>query len=145
MAQSTTEVLKERGTRYGRFINQAGIAQGIHAVLDYGMRISGKTKQDFSVDELEAVNMIVNKLGRIFNGDPHYSDSWRDIAGYATLVADRLDSDTQEQKRLARMKEQHERNMTPEQIKSNNQPTEQPESPKLPVELEVQDGEHDAN
>lgn len=92
MVQSTQQVLAERGTRYGKFINQAGIAQGIHSVIEYGMGVAGKTKhKDFYVDELEALNMIVNKLARIVNGDNHYSDSWRDIAGYATLVADRLD------------------------------------------------------
>jgi hypothetical protein len=35
--------------------------------------------------------MILHKIARIVNGDPNWSDSWRDIAGYATLVADRLD------------------------------------------------------
>ena len=95
MVQNTKQILEERGTRYGQFINQAGIAQGLHAVLQYGMQVVGKTKQDFHVDELEAVNMSVNKLARIYNGDNHYSDSWRDIAGYATLVADRLDNDSQ--------------------------------------------------
>lgn len=92
MVQSVEEVLKERGTRYGAFINQAGIAQGLHQVIEFGMQVTGKTRFDFYVDELEAINMIVNKLARIINGDPHYSDSWRDIAGYATLVADRLDN-----------------------------------------------------
>jgi hypothetical protein len=94
---SVEEVLKERGTRYGQFVNQAGIAQGIHSVIEYGMGVSGKTKhKDFHVDELEALHMIVNKIARIVNGDPHYSDSWRDIAGYATLVADRLDNDSKQ-------------------------------------------------
>ena len=97
MVQSTAEVLKERGTRYGQFINQAGIAQGIHMMIRHGMMVTGKTEASFYVDELEAVNMIVNKLARIINGDPHYSDSWRDIAGYATLVADRLDDETTKQ------------------------------------------------
>lgn len=105
MTQSVEDVLKERGTRYGQFINQAGIAQGLHQVLDFGMQVSGKTKFDFYVDELEAVNMIVNKLARIYNGDPHYSDSWRDIAGYATLVADRLDNDNQKQMLIEAEKE----------------------------------------
>ena len=166
MAQSIDEVLKERGARYGVFMGQARIAQSIHLVLDQAMKMTGKTRFDFAPDQLEAINMIVNKIGRIYNGDPHYSDSWRDIAGYATLVADRLDKDTQEQKRLDRMKEQYERNRAPEQIEagrdcgeacdcnrgtdctgtsSDNQLKEQPEPPKLPVELEVQDGEHDAN
>lgn len=35
--------------------------------------------------------MICHKLARIVNGDPGYSDSWRDIAGYAMLVSNRLD------------------------------------------------------
>ena len=97
MVQSTAEVLKERGTRYGQFIDQAGIAQGIHMMIEQGMKVTGKTRMSFHCDELEAINMIVNKLARIINGDPHYSDSWRDIAGYSTLVADRLDSDEQKQ------------------------------------------------
>lgn len=169
MVQSINDVLDERGTRYGVFAGQARIAQSLHMVLEWGMKRSGKTRFDFAPDQLEAANMIVNKMARIFNGDPHYSDSWRDIAGYATLVADRLDNDTQEQKRLTDMKEQYERNRTPEQIKadrSNNEasqtrgdigqepnqpalgtgrPTGQSELRGLSVELGVQDGEHDAN
>ena len=34
--------------------------------------------------------MIVHKLARIVNGNPDKVDSWVDIAGYATLVAERL-------------------------------------------------------
>ena len=128
MVQGVEEVLKERGARYGVFMGQARIAQSIHIVLDQAIQMTGKTRFDFAPDQLEAINMIVNKIGRIYNGDPHYSDSWRDIAGYATLVADRLDNDTQEQKRLTDMKEQYERNRDPEQ--------------RSPVRLKVQDGEH---
>ena len=93
MVQSTAEVLEERGTRYGVFMGQARIAQSIHLVLELGMEMAGKSVLDFALDELEAMNMIVNKIARIYNGDNHYSDSWRDIAGYATLVADRLDKE----------------------------------------------------
>ena len=42
-------------------------------------------------DQQEALEMIAHKLGRIANGDPDYADSWVDIAGYAKLVADRLE------------------------------------------------------
>lgn len=38
----------------------------------------------------EALDMIAHKMGRILTGDPNHEDHWRDIAGYATLVADRL-------------------------------------------------------
>ena len=41
-------------------------------------------------DQVEALDMICHKIGRIINGDPDYADSWHDIAGYAQLVADRL-------------------------------------------------------
>lgn len=118
MVQSVAQVLEERGTRYGQFINQAGIAQGLHQVLEFGMQVSGKTRFDFYVDELEAINMIVNKIARIYNGDPHYSDSWRDIAGYATLVADRLDNDMQKQK-LIEAKEEDDRSRNTEDVESN--------------------------
>lgn len=42
-------------------------------------------------DQQEALDMIAHKIGRIVNGDPDYADSWVDIAGYAKLVADRLE------------------------------------------------------
>ena len=32
-----------------------------------------------------------HKLGRIINGNPDKVDHWTDIAGYAKLVADRLE------------------------------------------------------
>jgi hypothetical protein len=46
--------------------------------------------QDLAPDQREALEMIQHKVARILNGDPSYHDSWHDIAGYATLVADRL-------------------------------------------------------
>lgn len=50
-----------------------------------------KLRQEFEDDQVEALEMIAHKIGRIINGDPNYADSWHDIAGYAKLVADRLD------------------------------------------------------
>lgn len=50
-----------------------------------------KDREDLDDDMVEALEMIAHKVGRILNGDPAYSDSWVDIAGYAKLVADRLD------------------------------------------------------
>jgi hypothetical protein len=168
MVQSINEILDERGTRYGIFINQARIAQTLALAFEEGRKLSGKTRFSFDLDELEALSMIFNKIARITNGDPHYSDSWRDIAGYATLVADRLDNDTANQKKLiedrANAQEQYERNRTPEQIEANradnessqtrgnlgqvedsavgdvNRPTGQSELRRLPVRLQVQDG-----
>ena len=158
MVQSVAQVLEERGTRYGVFMGQARIAQSLHIVLEQGMKLTGKTRFSFAPDQLEAINMIVNKIARIYNGDPHYSDSWRDIAGYATLVADRLDNDTQKQK--SNEEEKNERDardagqdrgcdcqtetVSPEPG-VDSRPTGQPELRRLSVGLEVQDGTHSSD
>jgi hypothetical protein len=42
-------------------------------------------------DQREALDMIMHKVGRIINGNPDKIDTWSDVAGYATLVADRLE------------------------------------------------------
>lgn len=80
------QVLTERGSRYGKFVDHARITQALKAVI-FGNSTEGK----FSDDQAEALEMIAHKLGRIINGDPNYADSWVDIAGYAKLVADRLE------------------------------------------------------
>jgi transposase len=85
-------VLDERGARYGNFIDQARIAQQLKNVAHTFAMQQGKT---FDVDQAEAIDMILSKLARILNGDPHYADSWIDIAGYAKLVADRLEGKIQ--------------------------------------------------
>ena len=47
--------------------------------------------KSLKADQQEALEMILHKIARIVNGDPDYADSWVDIAGYAKLVADRLE------------------------------------------------------
>lgn len=43
------------------------------------------------MDQRESIDMIIHKLGRILCGDNNHIDSWVDIAGYATLISDRLE------------------------------------------------------
>lgn len=85
MSDDIDAVLAERGNRYGEFNRHAILTQGIKEIIREGMSF---TKMDD--DMIEALDMIAHKIGRIANGDPHYADSWVDIAGYAKLVADRL-------------------------------------------------------
>lgn len=80
-------VLTERGKRYGKFTDHASATQAIKAAIKHGL-INGDNVLDD--DQQEALEMIAHKIGRIVNGDPNYADSWIDIAGYAQLVADRL-------------------------------------------------------
>lgn len=75
--------LEQRGKRYGAFSNHAKLSQGLLKLL-YGHADEQGT--ELSDVHKEALNIICNKLGRIVNGDPNYYDSWKDIAGYATLV-----------------------------------------------------------
>ena len=77
--------LEQRGNRYGSFEGHAEVTQKMKQVL-----MRGDSWHRMAPDQKEALEMIVHKIGRIINGDPDYDDSWVDIAGYAKLVADRL-------------------------------------------------------
>jgi Domain of unknown function (DUF6378) len=86
MTDTLDATLAERGARYGKFTSHAGITQAIKTF----MRATGKWGA-LQADQQEALEMVAHKIGRILNGDPDYADSWIDIAGYARLVADRLE------------------------------------------------------
>lgn len=81
------ETLDERAQDYGKFKDGAALMQALKRTLADHARMHNKT---FSDDQWEALEMIIHKIGRIVNGNPDKVDSWVDIAGYATLVADRL-------------------------------------------------------
>lgn len=85
--QSVTDILDERGSRYGKFMHHAALSQDLKQVVRCALAI--KCKQ-LAPDQQEAMDMILHKIARIVNGDPDYADSWVDIAGYAQLVSDRL-------------------------------------------------------
>lgn len=86
--QGVDAILQERGNRYGVFIDHARIAQSFK---NYVRNTHGKKFDEMAFDQKEALDMIFHKIARILNGDPDYADSWIDIAGYAKLVADRLE------------------------------------------------------
>lgn len=88
MAQDITEVLQERGLRYGKFTGHAEVTQMLKAVINAAL---SKRNKLLAPDQQEALDMVCHKVGRIVNGDADYADSWVDIAGYTKLVADRLE------------------------------------------------------
>jgi len=45
---------------------------------------------DMDAGQRYAMFMFCAKMARLLNGDPNHKDSWHDIAGYATLVHDRI-------------------------------------------------------
>jgi hypothetical protein len=84
------QVLEERGKDYGDYVGKALFIQGVK----YLMR-KGPSWNAMDADMRESMEMIAHKMGRVVYGDPNYADSWIDIAGYAKLVADRLEDKVQ--------------------------------------------------
>ena len=82
-----SDVLNERGSRYGAFMGHASVTCKLKEVIRTELIHRSKKLE---VDQIEALDMICHKIGRIVNGDADYDDSWRDIAGYSMLVCDRL-------------------------------------------------------
>lgn len=83
--QKLSEILAERGSRYGDFADQAEISQAMKKVM-WASPKWGALKDD----QKEALEMAVHKISRILNGDPDYVDSWVDVVGYSQLVVNRL-------------------------------------------------------
>ena len=77
--------LNERAKNYGLFIDQAGLSQRLKAIV----RVHNGWN-NLEADQKEALEMVLHKVARIVNGNPEYVDSWHDIAGYVTLVEERL-------------------------------------------------------
>ena len=79
--------LDARAVEYGKFIEGAEVMQMLKRVVLNALNNRDKT---LAHDQAEAMDMIIHKIGRIINGNPDVVDHWLDIAGYAQLVADRL-------------------------------------------------------
>jgi hypothetical protein len=77
--------LNTRHETYGKFEVNATIAQGFK-------RFARATNNwdKLSGDQKEALDQMFSKIGRLLTGDPNHYDTWHDLAGYATLVADKL-------------------------------------------------------
>jgi hypothetical protein len=80
-----SDTLTERGKLYGVFADQARVSQAVKNGMSVGRRWP-----NMRPDQREALEAIAGKIARILNGDPDHFDSWHDIAGYATLIADTL-------------------------------------------------------
>lgn len=76
---TVSDVLKERGSRYGDFAQNARSTQLAYALL---------THREMPNELKEAIHMICHKLARVRCGDNLHEDNFVDIAGYATLAAE---------------------------------------------------------
>lgn len=90
-APSVNTLLQERALQYGTFVSLAKTAQEFKSVL---YRELGSRNKRLADDQSEALDMIMTKIARVINGDANHVDTWNDIAGYAKLVAERLQGRT---------------------------------------------------
>lgn len=84
----TEALITERGSRYGKFKDGAEIMRSLKRVMH-----DTEGWGNLTASQKEALDMIQHKIGRILNGDPTYDDSWKDIAGYATLIVNELNGE----------------------------------------------------
>ena len=82
---SINQTLEQRGSRYGKFKDVAATTYALQEILR-----NAKNHEHMTDDQVIALDMICNKMARIVNGDPSYTDNWHDISGYATLVEQEL-------------------------------------------------------
>ena len=81
--------LSDRAKSYGKFIDNATVAQQIKTVL---RGAPGYERLD--ADMRESFDQIVSKMARLVCGDKFHVDGWKDIEGYAHLVRARLEGTT---------------------------------------------------
>lgn len=81
------KVLDARAEQYGSFMQSADTVVRIKSIMHNAV---ARNEVHLYPDQLQALDMIATKISRIVHGNPNHLDSWIDIAGYATLVADRI-------------------------------------------------------
>ena len=84
------KILAERAKTHGDFMTVADFAQQFKDTMRDAPNWA--TDDTMNQDQYEALEMIASKLARILCGNQNEPDHWRDIAGYAMLVANRLEA-----------------------------------------------------
>ena len=88
MTTDINALLAERGKTHGDYVLHSWITQDLKRVITHHVAGLDRRLDD---DMRETLDMIAHKIGRIIAGNPAEPDHWRDIAGYAQLVANRLE------------------------------------------------------
>lgn len=83
------DVIEARESTHGDYVVQATLSAQLKDLArdTPGYHNAGR-------DQTESIDMILLKISRILTGNPNEPDHWLDIAGYATLVHNRLTKGT---------------------------------------------------
>lgn len=91
-AADVAALLTERKTTHGEYRDDARAAMRLKDNLADEINRRVARGQTPLVDiQRHALDMILHKIARIVTGDAWFKDHWDDIAGYATLVAARIE------------------------------------------------------
>ena len=84
----SAEVLtNERGKTHGSFADHARCTQLLKDVIRGELQLREERGQPPLTDQhKEAIDMNLQKIGRIIAGDPTFQDHWDDIGGYAHIA-----------------------------------------------------------
>lgn len=86
---ATTALVTDRGKTHGMFRDHARCTQRLKAVFHAELAQRNQRGQDrLDNKQVEAIEMILHKIGRVVAGDASFQDHWDDIAGYARIAND---------------------------------------------------------
>lgn len=89
---NTEELIQDRRRDYGSYVMTAQISQEFKSDFKLYTDLNDVPLWNkLTCSQKESLEMISLKISRILNGDPNKVDNWRDIAGYAELVAKELE------------------------------------------------------
>ena len=74
------KLIEIRENTHGNWFDQAALAMWLKDAL----RME-ETRDQLTIQQQEALDMICTKIARIVCGNPAHKDHWDDIAGYANL------------------------------------------------------------
>lgn len=77
---SIDEILEDRKNTHGDFRHNADFSQTVKEIIREFRTVR------LSNVQAEALEVIVQKISRILNGNPDEEDHWIDISGYAELA-----------------------------------------------------------
>lgn len=86
---SVQDTLAAREEEYGQFSGNSFVAQTVKMAFH-----NARGWMDAPNDVKEALDMIASKISRILSATKEKADSWHDIAGYATLIENRINKET---------------------------------------------------
>ena len=80
MVSDLDKILEERNRTHGPFNIQAELTQRLKMLYqEYDV------SSQLTLQQKEALDMIMHKIARIVVGNASFQDSWDDIAGYAKI------------------------------------------------------------